>query len=107
MEIDLSKIGMEKGQQYEIIITTIDSDGNTNDLSKTINKDKYKNCRNSKKKVIKELNGYLKNEFKCSNLVPLIKKEGMSEDVEMNVKYIILLILELNLMIFGLKLKIT
>lgn len=30
MEIDLSKIGMEKGQQYEIIITTIDSDGNTN-----------------------------------------------------------------------------
>ena len=30
MEIDLRKIGMEKGQQYEIIITTIDSDGNTN-----------------------------------------------------------------------------
>ena len=30
MEIDLSKIGMEKGQQYEIIITTIDSNGNTN-----------------------------------------------------------------------------
>ena len=30
MEIDLSKIGMEKGQQYEIIITTIDTDGNTN-----------------------------------------------------------------------------
>ena len=72
------------------------SDGNTNDLSKTINKDKYKNCRNSKKKVIKELNGYLKNEFKCSNLMSLIKKDGMSEDVEMNVKYIILLILELS-----------
>ena len=30
MEIDLSKIGMEKGQQYEIIITTTDNDGNTN-----------------------------------------------------------------------------
>lgn len=30
MEIDLSKIGMEKDQQYEIIITTTDNDGNTN-----------------------------------------------------------------------------
>ena len=30
MEIDLSKIGMEKGQQYEAIITTIDKEGNSN-----------------------------------------------------------------------------
>lgn len=30
MEIDLSKIGMFKGQQYETIITTRDNDGNLN-----------------------------------------------------------------------------
>ena len=30
MEIDLNKIGMHKGQQYEVIITTTDHDGNTN-----------------------------------------------------------------------------
>ena len=30
MEIDLSKIGMHKGQQYETIITTTDKDGNPN-----------------------------------------------------------------------------
>lgn len=30
MEIDLSRIGMEKGQQYEIIITTIDKEGKSN-----------------------------------------------------------------------------
>ena len=30
MEIDLSKIGMEKGQQYETIITTTDKNGNPN-----------------------------------------------------------------------------
>lgn len=30
MEIDLSKIGMEKGRQYETIITTEDSEGNLN-----------------------------------------------------------------------------
>ena len=30
MEIDLSKVGMHKGQQYEIIITTIDKDGKSN-----------------------------------------------------------------------------
>ena len=30
MEIDLTKIGMNKGQQYEAIITTIDKNGKTN-----------------------------------------------------------------------------
>ena len=30
MEIDLTKIGMFKGQQYEAIITTVDKDGNSN-----------------------------------------------------------------------------
>lgn len=30
MQIDLSKIGMEKGRQYETIITTADIDGNLN-----------------------------------------------------------------------------
>ena len=30
MQIDLSKIGMEKGRQYETIISTVDSEGNLN-----------------------------------------------------------------------------
>lgn len=30
MEIDLTEVGMHKGQQYEIIITTIDNDGKSN-----------------------------------------------------------------------------
>ena len=30
MEVDLSKIAMNKGQQYEAIITTVDNNGNTN-----------------------------------------------------------------------------
>ena len=30
MEIDLTKVGMHKGQQYETIITTIDKDGKSN-----------------------------------------------------------------------------
>ncbi|MBO7158818.1 MAG: DUF447 family protein, partial [Methanobrevibacter sp.] len=30
MEIDLTKIGMYEDQQYEVIITTIDKDGNSN-----------------------------------------------------------------------------
>ena len=30
MEIDLTKIGMHEDQQYEVIITTIDKDGNSN-----------------------------------------------------------------------------
>ncbi len=30
MEIDLTKIGMFKGQQYETIISTVDNEGNLN-----------------------------------------------------------------------------
>ena len=30
MEIDLTKIGMYKDQQYEVIITTIDNNGKSN-----------------------------------------------------------------------------
>lgn len=30
MEIDLAKVGMHNGQQYEVIITTTDKDGNAN-----------------------------------------------------------------------------
>ena len=30
MEIDLTEVGIHKGQQYEIIITTIDKDGKSN-----------------------------------------------------------------------------
>ena len=72
------------------------SSGSTNDLSQTINKEEYKKCRESKKQVLKVVNDYLKNDFKCSNLLSLVKKEEMSKDIEENVKYIILLIQELS-----------
>ncbi|WP_225370828.1 DUF447 domain-containing protein [Methanobrevibacter arboriphilus] len=43
MSIDLSSVGMKKGQQYETIITTMDSEGKKNGAPiGVICKDKYK-----------------------------------------------------------------
>ena len=75
---------------------SIYSSGNTNDLSKTINKEEYKQCRESKKKVQKKLIELMKDKFKCEDLKALISKEGLSTNVEENIKYIILLIQELS-----------
>ena len=75
---------------------SIYSSGSTNDLSKTINNDAYKNCRESKKKVQKKLIELIKDNFKCNNLMDLISKDGLTNNVEENIKYIILLIQELS-----------
>jgi len=75
---------------------SIYSSGSTNDLSKTINNDEYKNCRESKKKVQKKLIELIKDNFKCNNLMDLISKDGLTNNVEENIKYIILLIQELS-----------
>lgn len=73
------------------------SNGSTNETSETIDNQKYKECRNKKKAFLKDINGLLKDEFKCDNIMNFINNTNkMSENFEDNVKYIILLILELS-----------
>ena len=70
------------------------SDGSTNDLSKTINNELYKSCRDGKKKIIKRLNDLITTKIQCDTLVSYLK--GLTNNIEENVKYIILLIQELG-----------
>ena len=70
--------------------------GNTNKISETINKAEYKECRETKKKIHKKIIDFTKDSFNCDNIMNLISTEGLSKDVEDNIKYIIYLIQELS-----------
>ena len=70
--------------------------GNTNKKSETIDKAEYKECRKTKKEIHKKIIDFFKDSFTCDNIVNLIGQEGLSKDVEDNVKYIIYLIQELS-----------
>ena len=68
---------------------------NNNSINE-INHKLYKNCRNNKKSKQKKIIEYLKNNFNCQNLSLLISKNGLSNNVEENIKYVILLVEEIT-----------
>jgi hypothetical protein len=68
---------------------------NNNSLDETNNTD-YKNCRENKKFKHKKIIEYLKKNFDCQKLSFLISKNGISINIENNIKYIILLIKEVT-----------
>ena len=71
--------------------------GNSTDSLSEINNGEYKKCREYKKNKQKKIINYLKNKFNCKFISLLISKEGMSNNVEENIKYIILLMQELTI----------
>ena len=67
-----------------------------NDSVNEMNNDQYENCRENKKIKQKKIIEYLKNNFNCNKLSLLISQEGISNNIEQNIKYIILLIEEVT-----------
>ena len=66
-----------------------------NSLSE-INNTEYKNCREHKKIKQKKIIDYLKGNFNCKYFSLLISKNGISKDVEENIKYIVLFLDEIT-----------
>ena len=60
------------------------------------NDKEYKKCRENKKIKQKKIIDYLKKNFTCESLSSLISKNGISRNVEDNMKYLILLIEEVT-----------
>ena len=65
-------------------------------LNEINNNTEYKNCRENKKIKQKKIIEYLKDNLNCKYLSLLISQNGISNDVEQNIKYIILLIQEVT-----------
>jgi hypothetical protein len=61
-----------------------------------INNMEYKICRENKKSKQKKIIDFIKNNFNCNYLSLLISKNGISSDVEENIKYINLLVDEIT-----------
>ena len=55
----------------------------------------YKECREKKKDILSDLISGIKQFFQCDKMVEIIK-EGMTDDVEQNLKYILFLITEIT-----------
>ena len=72
------------------------SKGSTNKLSETIDNNIYKSCRENKKLLYKKIMNIIKAEFKCNDFKKLISKEGLSLNVEDNLKNLIILLQELT-----------
>jgi hypothetical protein len=75
---------------------SIYADGSRNNSLNEINNIEYKKCRENKKMKQKKIIEYLKDNFSCKSLSSLIGKDGLSNNVEENIKYIILLIEEVT-----------
>ena len=70
---------------------SIYADENRNNSINEINNIEYEKCRENKKMKQKRIIEYIKNNFSCKSLSSLIGKDGLSRNVEENIKYIILL----------------
>jgi methyl-accepting chemotaxis protein len=75
---------------------SIYADGSRNNSLNEINNIEYKKCRENKKMKQKKIIEYLKDNFSCKSLSSLISKDGISKNIEDNIKYIVLLIEEVT-----------
>ena len=68
---------------------------NKRDCSLYKDENKYKECRDKKKDILNDLISDIENYFQCEKMIEIIQ-EGMTDDVEQNLKYILFLISEIT-----------
>ena len=68
---------------------------NKRDCSLFKDENKYQECRNKKKDILNDLISDIQNYFQCEKIIEIVK-EGMTDDVEQNLKYILFLISEIT-----------
>ena len=74
---------------------SIYASGETSDEGKTYKAGLYLECRESKRQILSQIMGTIKNQFQCSKIVESITS-NISDDMELNLKYILFLIDEIT-----------
>ena len=87
---------INKERYLAIIDCSIFANGSSDNSLNELNNIDYQNCRENKKSKQKKSIEYLKNNLNCNYLSLLISKSGISTNVEYNIKYIIVLIMEMT-----------
>ena len=75
---------------------SIYASGTTSDEGETYRAGLYLECRNSKKYILSNLIGTVKDQLQCSQIVQIITSKMLSEDFDANLKYILLLVNEIT-----------
>ena len=75
---------------------SIYANGETNEENQTIKGEIYVQCRLKKQEIIEKIYNLIKDKLQCANFLPFITTNKISENLEENVKYILLLVNELS-----------
>ena len=92
----------EKGIELLKYITSIDcsiyASGSTSEESQTIKAELYLECRKNKQSLLEDLLNLIKDKLECPSIIALITstQNSISDNLEENIKYILLLINELT-----------
>jgi len=91
---------LEKGIEMAKYLANKDcsiyASGTTSDEGQTYKAGLYLECRNSKKYILSNLIGTVKDQLQCSQIVQIITSKMLSEDFDANLKYILLLVNEIT-----------
>ena len=91
---------LEKGIEMAKYLANRDcsiyASGSTSDEGQTYRAGLYLECRNSKKHILSNLIGTVKDQLQCSQIVQIITSKMLSEDIDANLKYILLLVNEIT-----------
>ena len=74
---------------------SIYADGSSSEEDKTIKYGVYVQCRETKRNIMSKIVEFLQNKLQCSNVVQAITG-GLSDDLEQNLKYVLLLLNEVT-----------
>lgn len=91
---------LEKGIEMAKYLSNRDcsiyASGTTSDEGQTYRAGLYLECRNSKKNILSSLIGTVKDQLQCSQIVQIITSKLLSDDIDANLKYILLLVNEIT-----------
>ena len=93
----MAQDGENKENRKEVVekLTELAEYLHKRDCSIYANNIEYNDCRDKKKAILTDLITAVGNYFKCNTMIKIIK-EGMSNDIEQNLKYILFLISEIT-----------
>ena len=93
---DFVEKGIEMAKYLASRDCSIYASGSTSDEGQTYKAGLYLECRNSKKYILSSLIETVKDKLQCSQIVQIITSNTLSNDIDENLKYILLLVNEIT-----------
>ena len=93
---DFLEKGIEMAKYLANKDCSIYASGSTSDEGQTYKAGLYLECRDTKKHILSSLIGTVKDQLQCSQIVQVITSKMLSDDIDENLKYILILVNEIT-----------